>query len=56
MTRSSVALTDRYQHIGGSERAVFRGERIELLEVTITEETLSRLMSYAATYVQPGRR
>ena len=37
--------------IDGSERARFRGERIELLEVTLTQETLARLMNYAATYV-----
>ncbi len=38
-------------HIGGSERAVFRGERIELLEVTLTAETLDRLMTYASAYL-----
>ena len=37
--------------IGGSERAVFRGDRIELLEVTFTPQMLSRLMDYAARYV-----
>jgi hypothetical protein len=37
--------------IEGSERAKFRGERIELLEVTLTRETLTRLMNYAATYL-----
>lgn len=42
--------------IGGSERAVFRGDRIELLEVTITEDTLSRLMNYAAAYLAPRER
>jgi hypothetical protein len=39
--------------IAGCERAVFRGDRIELLEVTITEDTLSRLMKYAGAYVAP---
>jgi hypothetical protein len=37
--------------IEGSERARFRGERIELLEVTLTPETLARLVDYAAKYV-----
>ena len=40
-------------HISGSERAVFSGDRIQLLEVTMTPETLARLMSYAATYLLP---
>jgi len=39
--------------IGGSERAVFRDNRIELLEVRLTPEMLSRLMKYAETYVLP---
>ena len=39
--------------IRGSERAVFDGDRIRLLEVTMTPETLSRLMSYAATHLLP---
>lgn len=39
--------------ISGSERAVFDGHRIQLLEVTMTPETLSRLMSYAATHILP---
>jgi hypothetical protein len=39
--------------IGGSERAVFRDNRIELLEVTLTLEMLHRLMKYAETYVLP---
>jgi len=39
--------------IGGLERAVFAGDRIQLLEVTMAPETLSRLMSYAATYLLP---
>ena len=42
--------------IEGSERVRFRGERIELLEVTLTLETLDRLMNYAATYVASRRR
>jgi ketosteroid isomerase-like protein len=37
--------------IDGSERAKFRGERIELLEVTLASETLARLMNYGATYL-----
>jgi len=37
--------------ISGAERAVFRKNRIELLEVTLTPETLRRLMKYADTYV-----
>jgi hypothetical protein len=37
--------------IEGSERATFRGERIELLEVTLSRETLARLLNYATTYV-----
>ena len=37
--------------IGGSERAVFRGHRIELLEVTLTQEALARLMDYANKYI-----
>jgi hypothetical protein len=40
-------------HIGGSERAVYRGDRIELLEVVITADALARLMQYAETYVLP---
>jgi hypothetical protein len=39
--------------IGGSERAVFQGNRIRLLEVEMTPETLSRLMTYAATHILP---
>ena len=42
--------------IGGSERAVFRGARIELLEVTFTPEMLARLMAYAASYVLPRQK
>jgi hypothetical protein len=42
--------------IGGSERAVFRGDRIELLEATITGDTLSRLMKYTETYVLSAAR
>jgi hypothetical protein len=34
-----------------SERATYRGERIELLEVTLSRETLARLMGYARKYV-----
>ena len=41
--------------ISGSERAVFQGDRIRLLEVTMTPETLSRLMSYAATHILPRK-
>ena len=37
--------------IDGLERAKFRGERIELLEVTLTSETLARLMNYGVTYL-----
>ena len=37
--------------IEGSERARFRGGRIELLEVTLTSEVLAHLMKYAATYL-----
>jgi hypothetical protein len=36
--------------IGGSERAVFRGDRIELLEVTLTQEMLTRLMKYVEAH------
>jgi len=36
--------------IGGSERAVFRGDRIELLEVTLTQAVLSRLMKYVEAH------
>ena len=42
--------------IAGLERARFRGERIELLEVTLTPEVLARLMQYAATYLAPRSR
>jgi hypothetical protein len=42
--------------IEGSERAKFRGERIELLEVTLTSETLARLVKYAATHLAPRPR
>jgi hypothetical protein len=42
--------------IEGSERAKFRGERIELLEVTLTPEMLARLMKYAATHLAPRPR
>lgn len=37
--------------IEGSERATYRDERIELLEVTLSQETLARLMGYARKYV-----
>jgi hypothetical protein len=37
--------------IEGTERAMYRGGRIELLEVTLSRETLARLINYAATYV-----
>ena len=42
--------------IDGSERAKFRGERIELLEVTLASEMLARLMSYGATYLASRAR
>jgi hypothetical protein len=42
--------------IEGGERAKYRGERIQLLEVTLSRETLARLLSYAATYVTSRRR
>jgi hypothetical protein len=37
--------------IAGSERAVFRGDRIVLLEVVLTPETLARLMHYREQYL-----
>jgi hypothetical protein len=37
--------------IQGAERAKYRGERIELLEVALSRETLARLLNYASTYV-----
>ena len=37
--------------IGGSERARFRGGRIELLEVTLTPDTLDRLMDFSGKYL-----
>jgi hypothetical protein len=43
-------------HIAGSERAVFRDDRIALLEVVIAAETLSRLMQYAETYLMPDMK
>jgi len=39
--------------ITGSERAVFRGDRILLLEVVLTPETLARLMAYREKYLLP---
>ena len=42
--------------IGGSERAVFRGERILLLEVVLEPETLARLMRYREQYLLPRSR
>ena len=42
--------------IDGSERAKFRGERIELLEVTLASEMLARLMNYGATYLASRAR
>jgi len=42
--------------IEGSERATYRGDRIELLEVTLSRETLTRIMNYAATYVASRNR
>ena len=39
--------------ISGSERAVFRGDRIEFLEVVLAPEILSRLIKYSETYVAP---
>src|SRR5262249_14784534 len=44
------------RRIGGAERAVFRGHRIELLEVTLTQETLGRLMNYAMKYIRARGR
>src|SRR5262249_22051215 len=41
--------------IEGSERAHYRGDRIELLEVVLSHETLARLLNYAATYVSSRR-
>jgi hypothetical protein len=38
-------------HIEGNERAVYRGDRIELLEVAITPETFGRLLEYRERYV-----
>ena len=37
--------------IGGHERARFRGDRIELLEVTLTPETLARFMRYVERFM-----
>jgi hypothetical protein len=42
--------------IEGSERATYRDGRIELLEVTLSQETVARLMNYATTSVAPRRR
>jgi hypothetical protein len=42
--------------IEGAERARYRGGRIELLEVTLSQETLAQLMSYATTYVTSRSR
>ena len=42
--------------IAGSERAVFRGDRILLLEVVMEPETLARLMSYREQYLLPRSR
>ena len=39
--------------IAGSERAVVRGDRIALLEVVLTPETLARLMAYREKYLLP---
>ncbi len=39
--------------IGGSERAVFRDNRIEQLEVRLTQEMLSEITKYAETYILP---
>jgi hypothetical protein len=39
--------------ITGSERAVFRGDRIVLLEVVLRPETLARLMHYREKYLLP---
>jgi hypothetical protein len=39
--------------VGGSERAIFRGDRIELLEIVMTPATLGRLMSYREKYLLP---
>jgi hypothetical protein len=41
--------------VEGSERAVFRGDRILLLEISMTPETLSRLLHYREAYIaDPG--
>jgi hypothetical protein len=37
--------------IEGSERAVFRGDRILLLEVSLTQDTLSRLVRWAQAHL-----
>jgi hypothetical protein len=42
--------------IEGGERAKYRGDRIELLEVTLSRETLARLLNYATTYVTSQHR
>jgi hypothetical protein len=42
--------------IDGAERATYRGDRIELLEVRLSRETLARLLNYAATYVAARNR
>jgi hypothetical protein len=42
--------------VEGSERALFRGDRILLLEISITPETFSRLLHYREAYIaNPGR-
>jgi hypothetical protein len=42
--------------IQGAERARYRGDHIELLEITLSQDTLARLLSYATTYVTSRRR
>ena len=42
--------------VAGSERAVFRGDRILLLEVVMEPETLARLVSYREQYLPPRGR
>lgn len=38
--------------IEGTERARYRGDRIEQLEVTLSREMLARLLAYAAAHVR----
>jgi hypothetical protein len=43
-------------NVGGTERAVFRGDRIELLEIVLTPEMLGRLVSYREKHLLPRSR